>query len=81
MRRVLGFSKVRKRSGLEFPMKARAVSASIAWLLCFCLTMPAVAQIRPADSVCSSFSGGLRLNDKHHAEHRLDGFESGQHYP
>jgi beta-barrel assembly-enhancing protease len=25
-------------------MKARAVSASIAWLLCFCLTMPAVAQ-------------------------------------
>ena len=25
-------------------MKARAVPASIAWLLCFCLTMPAVAQ-------------------------------------
>ncbi len=28
-------------------MKARAVSASIAWLLCFCLTMPAVAQSGP----------------------------------
>jgi predicted Zn-dependent protease len=28
-------------------MKARAVSASIAWLLCFCLTMPAVAQAGP----------------------------------
>ena len=43
-RRMLGFSKVRKRSGSESPMKARAVSASIAWLLSFCLTMPAVAQ-------------------------------------
>jgi predicted Zn-dependent protease len=40
----MGFSKVKKRSGSESPMKARAVSASIAWLLCFCLTMPAVAQ-------------------------------------
>jgi beta-barrel assembly-enhancing protease len=28
-------------------MKARAVSASIAWLLCFCLTMPAMAQSGP----------------------------------
>ena len=28
-------------------MKARAVSGSIAWLLCFCLTMPAVAQSGP----------------------------------
>ena len=28
-------------------MKARAVSTSIAWLLCFCLTMPAVAQSGP----------------------------------
>ena len=41
---MMGFSKVRKRSGSESPMKARDVSASIAWFLCFCLTMPAVAQ-------------------------------------
>jgi predicted Zn-dependent protease len=40
----MGFSKVKKRSGSESPMKARAVSAPIAWLLCFCLTMPALAQ-------------------------------------
>ena len=40
----MGFNKVRMRSGSESPMKARTVSASIAWLLCFCLTMPAVAQ-------------------------------------
>ena len=40
----MGFSKVRKRSGLEFPMKARAITAATAWLLSFCLTMPAVAQ-------------------------------------
>jgi predicted Zn-dependent protease len=39
----------KKRSGVEFPMKARAVSASVAWLLSFCLTMPAVAQT-PAQS-------------------------------
>ena len=43
-RRMLGSSKVRKRLGSESPMKARAVSASIAWLLSFCLAMPAVAQ-------------------------------------
>jgi predicted Zn-dependent protease len=41
---MLGSSKVKKRSGSESPMKARAVSASIAWLLSFCLVMPAVAQ-------------------------------------
>ncbi len=40
----MGFSKVRKRSGLEFPMKGRAITAATAWLLSFCLTMPAVAQ-------------------------------------
>src|ERR1039458_9675467 len=43
-RRMLGSSKVRKRLGSESPMKARAVSASIAWLLSFCMAMPAVAQ-------------------------------------
>ncbi len=32
------------RSGTGVPMKARAGSASIAWLLCFCLTVPAMAQ-------------------------------------
>ena len=36
--------KVRMRSGTGVPMKARAGSASIAWLLCFCLTVPAMAQ-------------------------------------
>jgi beta-barrel assembly-enhancing protease len=36
-----------ERSGLEFPMKARAVSVSTAWLLSFCLTLPAVAQSGP----------------------------------
>jgi predicted Zn-dependent protease len=37
-------SEVWKPSGLEFSMKARAVSVFTAWLLMFCLVMPAVAQ-------------------------------------
>jgi len=44
---MMGIVKVTKSSGLEFPMKARAVTASIAWLLTFCLVMPAVAQSGP----------------------------------
>jgi beta-barrel assembly-enhancing protease len=36
--------KVRTRSGTGVPMKARAVYSLIAWLLSFCLAMPAVAQ-------------------------------------
>src|SRR5271169_634536 len=43
-RRRGGVQQVVERSGLEFPMKARAVSVSTAWLLSFCLTLPAVAQ-------------------------------------
>src|SRR5271169_2619037 len=43
-RRRGGVQQVVERSGLEFPMKARAVSVSTAWLLSFCLTHPAVAQ-------------------------------------
>ena len=39
-----GDSKVRKRSGLESRMKARALSVFTAWLLTLCMAMPAMAQ-------------------------------------
>jgi predicted Zn-dependent protease len=39
-----GGRKVRKRSGLEFSMKARTVPVFTAWLLMLCLALPAVAQ-------------------------------------
>ena len=43
----MGADKVRKRSGLEFPMKARIVPVFTAWLLTLCIAMPSFGQSNP----------------------------------
>jgi predicted Zn-dependent protease len=61
---MMGYNKVRRRSGSESPMKARAVSASVAWLLSFCLTMPALAQSSsPAPAAPTSTAGANQTTD------------------
>ena len=42
-----GADKVRKRSGLEFPMKARTVPMFTVWLLTLCIAMPSFGQSNP----------------------------------